>query len=120
MEHRCGRRLRHSIPVVVCRAGQARIRCRTADLSPDGLFLALDTAAAGIREGEVIRIVPEDGNPFVDPREGDTAYVVHRRANGVGVMFTSLDGRTHRVVRDCLATTDEPPTNPLVRRLAGR
>jgi hypothetical protein len=46
--------------------------------------------------------------------------VVHRQTNGVGVMFTSLDGGTYRVVRRCLTATEEKPTNPLARRLAGR
>ena len=118
MEHRCGRRLALSMPVVVGHGERARIRCRTHDISADGLFLELDTATTGIHEGQVVRVVPDCGDPFPDPRGGDSAYVVHRQANGVGVMFTSLDGRTHRIVRCCLTATGEPPVHPLVRRVA--
>ena len=47
---------------------------------------------------------------------GDVGHL--RQPEGIGLMFTSLDGRTHRMVRRCLASIEEAPTNPLARRVA--
>ena len=104
LEHRLEPRVEMPLPLVVRDRHGHRFRCTTRNASAGGLFIDIDAESTAIREHAVIEVALEAADGEAHWLDGDTAYVVHRQPDGVGVMFTALDSPTRNAVRRRLGT----------------
>lgn len=88
MEHRWRTRRPIRIDAVVYRRGQPVARCRSRDVSEQGLFLELDGDDLGLAPGSGVKLelsMPGRAGPT---RTHLSGIIVHRGHDGVGVLLT--------------------------------
>lgn len=94
IEHRQGRRRRVLALVDLLWRDGHRCGGLMHDIGPAGMYVLCTVAPAGAR---CVEVVPAAATPVSIP-----GFVVHRRGNGMGLMFRHLDDPALAFVRRCL------------------
>ena len=94
MEHRLHPRARLRVPVIVRRRDEAVAIGQIRDMSADGAFIAVNPDHRGIGVGTLVKLELLLGRR----RARASAVVVHRREDGIGVMFTEARAAPSRAV----------------------
>jgi hypothetical protein len=112
MNHRRGRRLRVRLPVLIGSREGGEAPGIATDVGPEGMFVRM-ASSPGENACVTVRIqVSARGGPEpVTTR----AQVVHRSAEGVGLLFCELDGRLSGLLERLLIRADPPEPSARAR-----
>ena len=87
MEHRCGERLSMNLPAIVHTTGGEAVRVTIRNMSCGGAYIAMSASRVILRG----LVELELRLPYAECRLYRwRAFVVHRKAEGVGLMFNDL------------------------------
>lgn len=102
------RRVRAGLPVRVIYRGRTLGEGEVANVSVEGAFVILpNPSELPVNSGLVLSLLP-----VLDSAEEllqASSMVIHRNREGVGVMFGSDSDRSHRFVKEVLATRQDAP-----------
>lgn len=94
IEHRQGRRRRVLALVDLLWRDGRRCGGLMHDIGPEGMYVLCTVAPADAR---CVEVMPAAATPVSIP-----GFVVHRRSNGIGLMFRDMDDTALAFVRRCL------------------